>query len=355
MVTVAKAPSSPTRVHNDSLIQESWQRAVSTGITQDRLDITNVPSDQLDKNEFTEAAMKVINATASALDDTNTWISYANAEGAITYQWSGNDKFKKQLDKINVVEGALLSEQSVGPSGISIALASNQQVIVTGEQHYKEAWKSLVCAASPVVNPLTNNVVGAVNITCLAKEQNAHIKIALKTVVNGFQQILASGMRSQQRSLLDAHLKTKHIAKAPVLTIDSSTMIDERELEHLNLTHKAIREFVQSQRHDVRQTKLPNGCRVTIVRHGNAELDPSFSLVFNVDDLEENRIRILEGETKSDFETGGLRLLEKAERDTILATLIKVEGNKSLAADLLGVSRGTLYERINKYSLQQYI
>lgn len=339
--------------HHD-LIRESWNRAFQLGLDPEAVEVAEIGKIDVEMDEFAQAAMKVINATANTLDDTNTWISFANHAGAITYQWAAKDSFRKQLDRVNVVQGAVINEKDVGPSGIAIALASGQPVVVSGDEHFNPYWRKLVCAASPVVHPLTNQIVGAVNITCLAVEENAHLRIALRTVVNGFQQILASGMRSQQRRLLDAHLKTKHITKSPVITIDSNTMIDEKELESQNFTHSGIRAFIQSLRPDAKKGQLPNGRRVTIVRHDGSDGDEFYSLVF--DPLEiytADSIDSLGRETRLNAHLD-LKLLDRAERDTILSTLISLNGNKSLAADMLGISRGTLYERIKKYNLAEF-
>jgi DNA-binding NtrC family response regulator len=41
--------------------------------------------------------------------------------------------------------------------------------------------------------------------------------------------------------------------------------------------------------------------------------------------------------------------LEEAEKRLILATLDQLEGNKKVAADVLGISLKTLYNRLNSY------
>jgi transcriptional regulator of acetoin/glycerol metabolism len=351
----AHANAEPLRssVPHDDLIKQSWDRAFKFGLSPDAVEVTEVSDTDNEPSELAQAAIKVINATASTLDDTNTWISFANTSGAITYQWAANGTFRKELDRVNVVQGAVISEQVVGPSGISIALASGQPVIVTGEEHFNARWRNLVCAASPVIHPLTDQVVGAINITCRAVEENKHLKIALRTVVNGFQQILASGMRSQQRRLLDAHLTTKRLTKRPVVTFDSNTMIIEKDLEGQNITHSLVLAFIETHRPDSNRGRLPNDRMVTIVRHEGIDEERLYSLVFDPSDaIAGVPLPTLGGAEGHD---PGLKLLERVERDTILATLINLKGNKSMAAETLGISRGTLYERIKQYRLTEYL
>ncbi|MDY7557589.1 helix-turn-helix domain-containing protein [Cryobacterium sp. 10C3] len=184
-------------------------------------------------------------------------------------------------------------------------------------------------------------------------EENKHLRIALKTVVNGFQQILASGMRSQQRRLLDAHLKTKHITKCPVITVDSNTIIFEKDLEGQNYTHGVIRAFIQDLRPDTRQGRMPNGRRVTVVRH-NGDGEEFYSLVFDPIEIYAPSASVPPVLGALPNKYLDLKLLERMERETILSTLISLHGNKSLAAEMLGISRGTLYERIRRYGLAEF-
>jgi len=52
------------------------------------------------------------------------------------------------------------------------------------------------------------------------------------------------------------------------------------------------------------------------------------------------------------FQPDAVDDLQTVERETIQSALIKCGGNMSMTAKLLGISRATLYNKINKYRLQ---
>lgn len=244
----------------------------------------------------------------------------------------------------------MIAEDAVGPSGIAIALKSAKQVMVKGDQHFNVRWRDLVCTASPIVNPLTQQVVGAVNVTCLAVEQNKHLRIALRTVANGIQQVLLSSMRLRQRQLVDAHTETRNSTRAPVISFDGQALIIEKELEFLELSATTVRDAVERLDAHAREVRLPTGHLVKVVRHDLGPAEPGISLVFDRHAVE--RSRFFSPEHVGVGLGSGLSPLERAERDTIASTLVAVDGNKKTAAEVLGISRGTLYDRLHRYGLE---
>ena len=74
---------------------------------------------------------------------------------------------------------------------------------------------NLVCAASPVLYPITRNLLGAVNVTCLAGEPNPHLRIALSMPLASIQDSLSRLSRTRHQRLLDANLRSKRERERP--------------------------------------------------------------------------------------------------------------------------------------------
>ena len=67
------------------------------------------------------------------------------------------------------------------------------------------------------------------------------------------------------------------------------------------------------------------------------------------EDIRQGRSALLTGESQPQAVAGGS--LNDVEREMIRRTLIDVGGNKSLASKKLGISRRTLYRKIEEYQL----
>ena len=58
------------------------------------------------------------------------------------------------------------------------------------------------------------------------------------------------------------------------------------------------------------------------------------------------------GRVTAGAKRGGVASLDAVERETILQALAQTHGNKKKAAELLGIQRPTLYNKIKRYAIQ---
>jgi transcriptional regulator of acetoin/glycerol metabolism len=300
-----------------------------------------------------EVARRVITSTQVALEGTTTWLALTDANGRVTYEWAAALSLRRHLARADVTEGADLAQRSAGTNGVGVALATRALTVVQGTDHLDERMHKLVCAASPVLHPITRNLLGAVNVTCLAGEPNPHLKIALNMMLTGIQDSLTRLSRARHQRLLDAHLRVKAGTGAAVITLDRYTMIAEDGLGGLSLDREQLWHYVEEAGPFTREFVLPTGVRARIVPVMPPKTSEGCSLVLsrlNVAGLARSLVK------GSDAGPGtasppSLSQLELAEREIIASVLRECRGNKSDAAEQLRISRGTLYERIRRYGL----
>jgi transcriptional regulator of acetoin/glycerol metabolism len=326
-------------------VAASWNRSAAAmadpagrGVIHEEYD----PEDVLAR-----AARRVLKASEDALSNTTTWVALANSRGAVTYEWASTSELKHKLARADVSVGAVLDEGRVGTNGVGLALATRSLSLVNGTEHYNMNWHNLVCAASPLVHPISGDLLGVVNITSLVDEQNQHLKITLNAVVSAIRESLARGLRTRHQRLLDAHLRVKRAVSGTVATLDDHVMIVEEKSGFAVPERELLWPLVERAGAAATELALPGGDRVRLIPVDRSDISLGCSLIFT---NHEHVLRRPIGLIPADARTP-LGPIEQAEYEVILAVLRETQGNKSEAAARLQISRGTLYERIRRYGI----
>jgi transcriptional regulator of acetoin/glycerol metabolism len=294
--------------------------------------------------ELARAALPVLRRTEDALVDTTSWLALADSSAVVMYEWASSGHLKRELARADVASGATLAESLVGVNGVGTAVARRSATLVRGGEHANERWRSLACAASPIVHPLTRQLMGVVNITCLVEDQNSHLKITLNSLVDGIQHELASRTRTRHQRLLEAHLRVVRGASGPVATLDASTMIVEDRFGAVPLDRETLWAVVEAAGPLATEVVLPSGQRLQMVPVVPGRPADGCSLVFG-------RAVALTAPGPGRDRRERLSPLELAEFDVITGALERHGGNKVQTAQHLQISRGTLYERLRRYGI----
>lgn len=179
-----------------SLVQESWIRSRSRGVAE-APDAT--PGDMSD-DDFSEyrATHRLARVrpliTSLMLDD----IADAGVVVALTDRrgrllWVDGDRSTRgKAAKINFVEGTVWSEDRVGTNAPGLALSLDRGIQIIGPEHYASPVQKWNCAAAPVHDPTTGEVIGAIDVTGGAAAAAPFALAAVRSVVAAVERELRS-------------------------------------------------------------------------------------------------------------------------------------------------------------------
>src|SRR6266700_491912 len=77
----------------------------------------------------------------------------------------GDPSICRRLARIDFVPGGNWSEAAAGTNAIGTALADGHIVQLMAAEHYCDGWQDLTCTAVPIRHPLTNDVIGILDVT----------------------------------------------------------------------------------------------------------------------------------------------------------------------------------------------
>lgn len=102
-------------------------------------------------------------------------LALSNSRGTIIHVegWA-NQKVKKLMDKHNFLAGADWNEKVVGTSAIGTAIEEKTNVLIQAVEHFSYGWHPYSCAASPMFDRASGEIIGVVNASTFSGYLHLH-------------------------------------------------------------------------------------------------------------------------------------------------------------------------------------
>jgi len=104
---------------------------------------------------------------------------------------------------------------------------------VDGHEHFADALTRFVCAAAPIVDPISRQTVGAIDLTCLAAEGSALMLPFARRAARDIEQRLLDTSGVTEQLLLQRFLQERKRAKGPIVVITPRTTITNAAADRL--------------------------------------------------------------------------------------------------------------------------
>jgi hypothetical protein len=152
-------------------IADSWRRSQGAGVDPSGEHLAPVLADEdetsarWDVHPLAAALPLIEDSLAAIADESAHLIVISDAEGLLLWI-GGNARVRMAAaDSMNFTEGALWSETGAGTNAIGTALAADHAVQVFAAEHFNEVVQAWTCAAAPVHDPDSGQLLGIVDLT----------------------------------------------------------------------------------------------------------------------------------------------------------------------------------------------
>ena len=220
----ARVEGSPFRHEPiNEAVQASWQRAAASGLRPDQIH-PPYDGDVDDDSRLHWAAAPAMTAVTADLPDIRCALLLTDRRVHVIGRWTRTPHTALQMDAVGAAPGFFCDETIIGTNSIGMAATERGAVLVRGFEHYADAFTQITCASRAVLDPLTGQVLGVVNMT-VADPAPWHLMGALVgRVVHETQQRLLDEAGSKSSALYDAFLQARRRAKGPIAAVDGSTL-----------------------------------------------------------------------------------------------------------------------------------
>lgn len=198
-------PVDPDRVRGSILA--SWRRSRDLHVAADHVEQPYTRDPDTD-TPLTRTAEPVLRSLLGQLDGQPMSVILTDHTGLVLSRQTGDSELDRYLDRVLLAPGFSYAEQFVGTNGIGTALEVGGPTHVFGHEHYAENLEELACAGVPIRHPISGRTVGAIDLTCWARDAGPLLLTLAKTTAEQIRQALLAGAAAQHLELVQEYMRT---------------------------------------------------------------------------------------------------------------------------------------------------
>ncbi|HEV2634109.1 MAG TPA: GAF domain-containing protein [Actinocrinis sp.] len=150
------------------VVADSWSRSSDAHVLLDDAPPIMIADDDLLAYRAAHPLAQVIGVlrrlVGTAADDGDHVMAVSDAAGRLMWV-EGHRSARAQAEKMNFVPGAWWDEAHAGTNAPGTALALDHEVQIFATEHFLPSVQAWTCAAAPIHDPATGEVLGAIDIT----------------------------------------------------------------------------------------------------------------------------------------------------------------------------------------------
>jgi len=334
----------------------SWIRSRDDGGLYSLQQAPSLAQDELNRLRsqswrLRRAAESAVRHAGDMLEDAGAMVLLCDGGGVIL-EAAGDARIRSRGEENHLHPGGLWAETAIGTNAIGTALQLGAPVTIGSVEHFCEAIQRWSCAAAPVRDPVDGRVLGVVDVSAPSDEhmrQGAALAVGLAlqieetlrgTMLQERERLIrrlldAAGSVDRDRVLFDRHgrrIWASHDGRwIDARLVSVADLLDEASLhDDACVLAERIREGLSDADVEV------------ISEEGEVQ-----GLIISFADRREGQ-RHTERERPDSGET-----LRDRERAHVLDTVAECDGNLSETARRLGISRSTLYLKLEQYGVSR--
>jgi sigma-54 dependent transcriptional regulator, acetoin dehydrogenase operon transcriptional activator AcoR len=212
-----------------SVVRDSWQRSLHAAVRADLPKAPLVLSDSSlrsaqERADWVPFALRAAERLSDAFTNGHI-LSLFDAQGRML-SCDGDPAVLDGLAAINFRPGGLWTEEAVGTNGPGTALATGRAVHIVGAEHFCEAWHGWHCAAVPVADVSSNDLLGVIDISGFSRNAHPHtLQLAMALASSVREMLTAREMERRCAVLLRFAQLSARYAQDPLVAVDRQGLV----------------------------------------------------------------------------------------------------------------------------------
>ncbi len=159
----------------ETMLFRDWTRCRTLGVNPDLREGILLPDDEYkialsDSLFIIEKSEPILHKVSNLLVGVPGILILTDNKGTILYIIGDPSVRLRAAEDSGLVEGARWLESFAGTNGIGTAIAKKEAVHVYSNEHFCEGWHQWSCAATPILDPFTDEILGVIDFTTFDKD-----------------------------------------------------------------------------------------------------------------------------------------------------------------------------------------
>ncbi|HEY3546055.1 MAG TPA: transcriptional regulator [Propionicimonas sp.] len=159
----------PSQPQVRAQVAESWFRSAAAGVLVESVDApitlpTGALRDYREAHPLSQVFPLLDDVLGQAARDSDAIMAVADAAGQLLWV-CGSPSTLRQAEAMGFVEGSNWDERMAGTNAPGLALALDASTQIIGAEHFRHAAHRWSCAATPIHDPVTQSLLGVLDIT----------------------------------------------------------------------------------------------------------------------------------------------------------------------------------------------
>jgi sigma-54 dependent transcriptional regulator, acetoin dehydrogenase operon transcriptional activator AcoR len=210
-------------------VLDSWRRSQAMRVHPDRLDLPYVRQPNTD-SRLAHAAEPVLQGTMQDMTVEAMSVILTSADGVVMERSASDGAFMKALDSVSLAPGYSYAEEFAGNNGIGTALETGRPAFIRGGEHFVGPLGELACAGAPIRDPVTQRLVGVVDLTCWASRSNPVLLPLVKSLGSQIEDRMRESAHASEIALLGVYHNQARRFPYGVLAIGGDVLLMNRYL-----------------------------------------------------------------------------------------------------------------------------
>lgn len=205
-------------------VLDSWRRSQVLRVNPDRVELPYVREPNTGSH-LARAAAPVLQRVTDDLAAQAVSVVLTSTDGVVLERTAAEVSILNALDTVSLVPGYSLAEDVAGTNGIGTALETGRPAFIRGAEHYVEMFAGFSCAGTPIRDPITHKVIGAINLSCRADESYPLLLALATSAGRQIEDRMRAVAHESETALLQAYLQQARRSSVGVLAIGGDVVL----------------------------------------------------------------------------------------------------------------------------------